>query len=129
MVWARQRKIADASGEVVVSTASDKTTMESIVAAQHSLKNVHELVKIINITILKIESILVSRAPKVSCLIYLPLLLCYRLFILLFCFIMSFFLCLPPTGTFYGERTRYIDRTPVALSDMCAAQTFSRHVS
>ena len=65
MHWARRRKVGEDSEEVVVSTASDKTTMESIVAAQHGLKNLHELIKTTNIAILKIQSILVSRAPKV----------------------------------------------------------------
>lgn len=69
MLWARRRRVKDKSQEVVVSTASDKTAMESLVAAQYSLKNVDELVKKTNITILKIQSILVSRAPKVLCLI------------------------------------------------------------
>ena len=72
MLWARRRKVGEDSEEVVVSTTSDKTTMESKVAAQHGLNNLHELVKTTNITILKIQSILVSRAPKVLRLLTLP---------------------------------------------------------
>ncbi|KAG1333930.1 hypothetical protein COCNU_03G000490 [Cocos nucifera] len=64
MLWARRKRMGEKCNEVVVSTSSDKTTMESIVAAQHSLKNLHELIKTVNITILKIWSIIVSKAPK-----------------------------------------------------------------
>ncbi|ONK68871.1 uncharacterized protein A4U43_C05F16910 [Asparagus officinalis] len=64
MMWARHQKVGKLPAVVLVSTASDKTTMESLVAAQHSLKNLHEMVKKTNIAILKCQSIVVSRAPK-----------------------------------------------------------------
>lgn len=65
MLWARWKRIGERCGEMVVDTSTDKTTMESIVEAQHSLKNLQELVKKANITILKLWSVMVSRAPKV----------------------------------------------------------------
>ncbi|KAJ8492566.1 hypothetical protein OPV22_014287 [Ensete ventricosum] len=64
MLWARRNRIGERHKEIVVSTTSDKTTMESIVAAQHSLKNLHEIVKTTNITILRIWSILIGKSPK-----------------------------------------------------------------
>lgn len=65
MFQARQRRIGDKYSKVVVCTASDQTAMESIVSAQKGLQNAHDLVQHVNIAILKIYSILVSRAPKV----------------------------------------------------------------
>ncbi|CAK8575959.1 unnamed protein product [Lathyrus sativus] len=44
--------------------ASDKSTMDSVVSAQHGLYTVHELMQIANITMLKIWSILISKADK-----------------------------------------------------------------
>ncbi|CAL9117014.1 uncharacterized protein LOC135581368 isoform X1 [Musa acuminata AAA Group] len=64
MLWARRNRIGERHKEIVVSTSSDKTTMESIVAAQHSLKNLHEIVKTTNIAILRIWSILIGKSPK-----------------------------------------------------------------
>ncbi|OAY82308.1 hypothetical protein ACMD2_06244 [Ananas comosus] len=64
MLWARWKRIGERCGEMVVDTSTDKTTMESIVEAQHGLKNLQELVKKANITILKLWSVMVSRAPK-----------------------------------------------------------------
>lgn len=68
MIQARQEKIVDKCHEIVVSTASDQSTMESIVAAQHGLQTIHDIMQMVNITILKIKSIFVSRAPKVKTL-------------------------------------------------------------
>lgn len=65
MIRARRERISNNRQEIVVSTSSDKTTVESIVAAQHSLRSVHDMVKNMNITLLKIRAILESRAPKV----------------------------------------------------------------
>ncbi|KAL9668259.1 hypothetical protein QQ045_002638 [Rhodiola kirilowii] len=66
MIKARLKKVVDKCTEIVVSTASDQSTMESIVAAQHGLQTVHDLMQMVNIAILKIRSIFVSRAPKHS---------------------------------------------------------------
>ncbi|KAF8393956.1 hypothetical protein HHK36_020158 [Tetracentron sinense] len=63
MLWARY-KMTDKSTEIVVSTGSDQTTIESIVSAQHGLKTIQDMVQTANITILKIRSIFVSKAPK-----------------------------------------------------------------
>ncbi|KAJ8562993.1 hypothetical protein K7X08_031445 [Anisodus acutangulus] len=64
MIWARQRGILDKANKIVIYTGSDQTTMESIVSAQHGLRNVYDLVQSMNIVLLKIWSILVSKAPK-----------------------------------------------------------------
>ncbi|XP_059645924.1 uncharacterized protein LOC132289214 [Cornus florida] len=64
MVQARRRRMHDKWNKVVVCTGSNKTTMESIVSAQHGLRTVQDMMQIANITILKIYSILISRAPK-----------------------------------------------------------------
>uniref|UniRef100_A0A803MJV1 Uncharacterized protein n=2 Tax=Chenopodium quinoa TaxID=63459 RepID=A0A803MJV1_CHEQI len=64
MLRARQQRIGEKYNKVVVCTASDQTTMESIISAQQGLRTAHDLVQQVNIAILKIYSILVSRAPK-----------------------------------------------------------------
>ncbi|OIT38642.1 PREDICTED: uncharacterized protein LOC109239154 [Nicotiana attenuata] len=64
MVWARRRRIPDKVHRIVVYTGSDQTTMESIVSAQQGLRSVYDLIQTMNIVILKIWSILVSKAPK-----------------------------------------------------------------
>ncbi|KAJ8570157.1 hypothetical protein K7X08_006734 [Anisodus acutangulus] len=64
MIWARRRRIPDKVHRIVVYTRSDQTTMESIVSAQQGLRNVYDLIQTMNIIILKIWSVLVSKAPK-----------------------------------------------------------------
>ncbi|XP_075089461.1 uncharacterized protein LOC107816105 [Nicotiana tabacum] len=64
MLWARQRRIVEKANKIVIYTGSDQTTMESIVSAQHGLRNVYDLVQSMNVILLKIWSILVSKAPK-----------------------------------------------------------------
>lgn len=64
MLQVRKQKIGDKYNEVVVCTASDTTAMESIISAQQGLRTAHDLVQQVNIAILKIYSILVSRTPK-----------------------------------------------------------------
>ncbi|CAL4920852.1 unnamed protein product [Urochloa decumbens] len=64
MIWARKRKIGKLCSEVIIDTSSDKTTMESIVEAQQSLKKVHEYIKTANVVILRLWSIALSRSPK-----------------------------------------------------------------
>ncbi|XP_009626959.1 uncharacterized protein [Nicotiana tomentosiformis] len=65
MIWARRRRIPDKVHRIVVYTGSDQTTMESIVSAQQGLRSVYDLIQTMNIIILKIWSVLVSKAPKV----------------------------------------------------------------
>lgn len=65
MIQARQKKINDKCKEIVVSSASDQTTMESIVSAQHGLQTINQVVQIANIALLKLWSILISKARKV----------------------------------------------------------------
>ncbi|XP_027351133.1 uncharacterized protein LOC113862232 [Abrus precatorius] len=67
MIEARQKKINEKCNEIVISRssmASDQSTMESIVSAQHGLYTVHEMMQIANIAMLKIWSILISKADK-----------------------------------------------------------------
>ncbi|KAF8720400.1 hypothetical protein HU200_023903 [Digitaria exilis] len=64
MVWARQRKIGKICSEVIIDTSSDKTTMESIVEAQQSLKKAHDYIKTANTAILRLWSIALARSPK-----------------------------------------------------------------
>lgn len=66
MVWAKQRKIGKIQSEVIIDTSSDKSTMESIVEGQRSLKKAHEYIKIANVVILRMWSIALARSPKVS---------------------------------------------------------------
>ena len=65
MIEARRKRIKDRCTEIVISSASDQTTMESIVSAQHGLQTVHQVVQTANIALLKIWSILISKAHKV----------------------------------------------------------------
>ena len=65
MLRARQENVRDKHNKIVVSKASDQTTIESIVSAQHGFITVQDIVKTANIAILKIQSILVSRTNKV----------------------------------------------------------------
>ncbi|KAF3456547.1 hypothetical protein FNV43_RR01200 [Rhamnella rubrinervis] len=64
MIAARKERINEKCNEIVVCTASDSTTVESIVSAQHGLQNLHEIVQMTNITLLKLWSIFISKAPK-----------------------------------------------------------------
>ncbi|KAL8259733.1 hypothetical protein R6Q59_027686 [Mikania micrantha] len=63
MIWARRHGVGKKT-KFVVCTASDQTTMESIVSAQHGLNTVYNIMQLANISILKIWSILLSNAPK-----------------------------------------------------------------
>ncbi|KAM3269567.1 hypothetical protein P3S67_030449 [Capsicum chacoense] len=64
MIWARHRRIPDKVHRIVVYTGSDQTTMESIVSAQQGLRSVYDLIQTMNVIILKIWSVLISKAPK-----------------------------------------------------------------
>ncbi|KAJ6877371.1 hypothetical protein NC651_030184 [Populus alba x Populus x berolinensis] len=65
MILARRGRSQDKCNEVVVCSGSNqKTTMESIVAAQFGLKNVHEMMQLANISILKIQSLIHAKARK-----------------------------------------------------------------
>ncbi|XP_055802229.1 uncharacterized protein LOC129871355 [Solanum dulcamara] len=65
MIWARRRGVVlDKANKIVIYTGSDQTTMESIVSAQHGLRNVYDLIQSMNIVLLKIWSIFISKAPK-----------------------------------------------------------------
>ncbi|KAK6131652.1 hypothetical protein DH2020_034666 [Rehmannia glutinosa] len=64
MMRTRRTRIPEKHDKIVIRTGSDQTTMESIVSAQQGLRTVHEILRETNIALLKIWSILVSRAPK-----------------------------------------------------------------
>lgn len=65
MIRARQERIDEKCNELVVYTASEQTTVESIVSAQHGVQTVHEIVKKANVSVLKLWSIFISKARKV----------------------------------------------------------------
>ncbi|KAL0346919.1 UNVERIFIED_CONTAM: hypothetical protein Scaly_1707900 [Sesamum calycinum] len=64
MLRARRERIPEKQDKIVICTASDQSTMESIVSAQQGLRSVHEIMQQTNIALLKIWSILISKAPK-----------------------------------------------------------------
>ncbi|XP_057440561.1 uncharacterized protein LOC130732555 [Lotus japonicus] len=67
MLKAREQKINEKCNEIVISRssmASDQSTVDSIVSAQQGLYTVHEMMQIANIAMLKIWSILISKADK-----------------------------------------------------------------
>ncbi|KAJ6763157.1 ARGH (DUF639) [Salix purpurea] len=63
MILSRLGRSQDKCNEVVVCS-DQKITMESIVAAQFGLKNIHEMMQLSNISILKILSIIHAKARK-----------------------------------------------------------------
>lgn len=72
MLEAREKKLNEQCNEIVISRSnmtSDQSTMDSIVSAQHGLYTVHEMMQIANIAMLKIWSILISKADKVRFLV------------------------------------------------------------
>ncbi|KAL8480306.1 hypothetical protein ACS0TY_027013 [Phlomoides rotata] len=64
MLWTRRTGVAKKSEKIVIRSASDQTAMESIVSAQQGLRTIHEIMRETNVALLKIWSILVSKAPK-----------------------------------------------------------------
>ncbi|EXC31702.1 hypothetical protein L484_008792 [Morus notabilis] len=64
MISARKKRMSEKCNEIVVCKASDQSTMESMVSAQHGLRTVYELVQTANIALLKIWSIFISKARK-----------------------------------------------------------------
>ncbi|XP_044473009.1 uncharacterized protein LOC123201522 [Mangifera indica] len=64
MIRARRQRLPEKCNEIVICTASDQTTMDSIVSAQYGFLTFQETLQATNITILKMWSILVSEAPK-----------------------------------------------------------------
>ncbi|CAA3006021.1 uncharacterized protein LOC111366320 isoform X1 [Olea europaea subsp. europaea] len=66
MLLARLMRSPEKQEKIVICTGSNQTTMESIVSAQQGLRTAREIIQSINISILKIWSILVSKAPKHS---------------------------------------------------------------
>ena len=65
MVRARLQRLDIKCNEIVVCTASDQSTIESIVSAQRGMQTVQEMMQIANVSILKLWSIYISKARKV----------------------------------------------------------------
>ncbi|KAK9031956.1 hypothetical protein V6N11_056241 [Hibiscus sabdariffa] len=66
MIQARQERLKDKQKEITVCTASEPTasTRENIVSAQYGFVTISQIINQANVTILKLHSILVSRAHK-----------------------------------------------------------------
>ncbi|KAK5813761.1 hypothetical protein PVK06_029212 [Gossypium arboreum] len=66
MIQARQEKLKDKQKEITVCTAFESTasTRENIVSAQYMYMTICQIIQQANVTILKLHSVLVSRAPK-----------------------------------------------------------------
>ncbi|XP_021815363.1 uncharacterized protein LOC110757921 [Prunus avium] len=64
MFRARLQRLDTKCNEIVVCTASDQSTMESIVSAQHGMQTVHEMVQTANVSLMKLWSIFISKARK-----------------------------------------------------------------
>ncbi|TYG59061.1 hypothetical protein ES288_D08G272300v1 [Gossypium darwinii] len=66
MIQARQEKLKDKQKEITVCTAFEPTasTRENIVSAQYMYMTICQIIHQANVTILKLHSVLVSRAPK-----------------------------------------------------------------
>ncbi|KAK7315547.1 hypothetical protein VNO77_34098 [Canavalia gladiata] len=64
MLEARRKKVNEKFKEIVISAGSEQSTMENIVSAQQGLYTVQDTVQIANIAMLKIWSILFSKAHK-----------------------------------------------------------------
>ncbi|XP_022718846.1 uncharacterized protein LOC111277017 isoform X2 [Durio zibethinus] len=75
MIRARQERLKDQPKEIVVCTASDQTasTRKNIVLAQYGFMTIQEIIQNGNVTILKLHSILVSRAHKHADMVMLVL--------------------------------------------------------
>ncbi|GFP91799.1 hypothetical protein PHJA_001323900, partial [Phtheirospermum japonicum] len=76
MVWARRARVSEKYNKVVILTGSDQTAVESIVSAQQGLITAHEILKETNIALLKIWSIMVSKAPKHTNMVMIVLTCC-----------------------------------------------------
>ncbi|KAK8713008.1 hypothetical protein V6N13_148236 [Hibiscus sabdariffa] len=76
MTRARQERLKDRQKEIVVYTGSDHnvSTRENIVSAQHRFYILREMIKEANVTILKLHSVLVSRAHKHANMVMLMML-------------------------------------------------------
>eukprot|EP01018_Ginkgo_biloba_P039505 Gb_15960 [translate_table: standard] len=61
LMWVRSTDMKNKYDEIVVSTSSDQTTMESVVSAQQALNQVHSAIQATNITLLKLLSIALSK--------------------------------------------------------------------
>nr|GMD21963.1 uncharacterized protein LOC109156879 [Ipomoea batatas]GMD24891.1 uncharacterized protein LOC109156879 [Ipomoea batatas] len=66
MLRARQLGIANKYNKIVIFTGSDKTTVENIVSAQQGLRTAYDIIQRLNVTILKLWSLFISKAPKHS---------------------------------------------------------------
>ncbi|KAM7272745.1 hypothetical protein ACFE04_027408 [Oxalis oulophora] len=65
-IQGRRQKNTVKRNEIVVCTASDKSTMESIISAQYGLISLHEIMQAANVTLLKCRSLFEYRSPRHS---------------------------------------------------------------
>ncbi|KAJ9554958.1 hypothetical protein OSB04_009572 [Centaurea solstitialis] len=63
LIWARQKKVGKRT-KFVVCSSPDQTTVDSIVAAQHGINTIYNILQLINVSLLKIWSIWLANAPK-----------------------------------------------------------------
>ncbi|KAK7290663.1 hypothetical protein RIF29_05241 [Crotalaria pallida] len=115
MLELRRKRLYETCNELVIhrsSMSSDRSTMESIVSAQQGFYTLHEMLHIANITILKIWSILISKADKHANIVMVALIgLAVLLAVIPFKFflmgaiIQSFIMTYPKTGKSSGPGT------------------------
>ncbi|MFS8004592.1 hypothetical protein Hanom_Chr13g01227641 [Helianthus anomalus] len=76
LLWMVSKMIKAKKDEVgkrtkfVASAPSDLTTMDSIVAAQHGVNTIYDIVHNVNVSLLKLWSIWLANAPKVSRILF-----------------------------------------------------------
>ncbi|KAJ0982575.1 hypothetical protein J5N97_010830 [Dioscorea zingiberensis] len=64
MLWARRKSLRDEYIEIPVPISPDQMIMKNLALVKHTLDKLRAVLQTTNITALKIQSILVSRAPK-----------------------------------------------------------------
>ncbi|VFQ84480.1 unnamed protein product [Cuscuta campestris] len=69
MLRARQLGIANKHNKIFIYIGSNKTAVENIVSAQQGLRTAYDTIQQINVAILKLQSLFVSKAPKHSSMV------------------------------------------------------------
>lgn len=64
MIWARKYEVGKQT-KFVVCNNNDQTAVDSIVAAQHGINTIYNILQSVNVSLLKIRSIWLANAPKV----------------------------------------------------------------
>ncbi|CAI9289672.1 unnamed protein product [Lactuca saligna] len=63
MIWARKYEVGKQT-KFVVCNNNDQTAVDSIVAAQHGINTIYNILQSVNVSLLKIRSIWLANAPK-----------------------------------------------------------------